>query len=202
MFQKKQRIYSETLGACIVDNLVQLPTGKGQNATYYVLKSVFDATKVAYIPAVNHQVALRELFSKEEAEKVKSMKPSVENEDETLYMDMFSDLMNAIVARDLLGALECAESASSLDSREKQKAFCIFAGECIRKIFMIRQNMMQIAGVAEHEKDFFLSVAARCNDTFCQRSVTNIEKVVGMIDRNVNSKILFCDLVNRMFLSI
>ncbi len=141
-------------------------------------------------------------LSKEEAEKVKSMKPSVENEDETLYMDMFSDLMNAIVARDLLGALECAESASSLDSREKQKAFCIFAGECIRKIFMIRQNMMQIAGVAEHEKDFFLSVAARCNDTFCQRSVTNIEKVVGMIDRNVNSKILFCDLVNRMFLSI
>ena len=70
MFQKKQRIYSETLGACIVDNLVQLPTGKGQNATYYVLKSVFDATKVAYIPAVNHQVALRYLFSKEEAEKM------------------------------------------------------------------------------------------------------------------------------------
>ena len=67
MFQKKQYIYSETQGACIVDNIVQLPAGKGENVPYYVLKSVFDATKVSYIPVHNHQVALRELFSVEEA---------------------------------------------------------------------------------------------------------------------------------------
>ena len=36
----------------------------------------------------------------------------------------------------------------------------------------------------------------------CSRAITNIEKAVAMIDRNVNSKIVFCDLVNRMFLSI
>jgi len=130
------------------------------------------------------------------------MKPADENEEERIYLDMFSDLMNAIVSRDLLGALECGEAISSLESREKQKAFCIFAGECIRKIFMIRQNLMHISGVKEDEKDFFNSVSGRCSDAFCQKSITNIEKVVSMIDRNVNSKILFTDLVNRMFLSI
>jgi len=67
MFQKKQKIYSETQGVCIVENIVQLPAGKGETLPYYVLKSVFDTSKVSYIPVNNHQVNLRELFSEEEA---------------------------------------------------------------------------------------------------------------------------------------
>ena len=67
MFQKKQKIYSETQGVCIVDNIVQLPAGKGETLPYYVLKSVFDSSKVSYIPVNNHQVNLRELFTVEEA---------------------------------------------------------------------------------------------------------------------------------------
>ena len=67
---------------------------------------------------------------------------------------------------------------------------------------MIQQNMPQIAGVAEAEKDFYDEMAERCGKGFCLRTITNIENVVAMIDRNVNSKILFCDLVNRMYLGI
>ena len=67
MFQKKQTIYSETQGVCIVDNIVQLPAGKGETLPYYVLKSVFDASKVSYIPVNNHQVKLREIFTEDEA---------------------------------------------------------------------------------------------------------------------------------------
>ena len=67
MFQKKQKIYSETQGVCIVDNIVQLPAGKGETLPYYVLKSVFDSSKVSYIPVNNHQVNLREVFTVEEA---------------------------------------------------------------------------------------------------------------------------------------
>ena len=67
MFQKKQKIYSETQGVCIVDNIVQLPAGKGETVSYYVLKSVSDTSKISYIPVKNHQVNLRELFSLEEA---------------------------------------------------------------------------------------------------------------------------------------
>ena len=70
MFQKKQKIYSETQGVCIVDNIVQLPAGKGETLPYYVLKSVFDLTKVSYIPVNNHQVILRELFTVEEAKEL------------------------------------------------------------------------------------------------------------------------------------
>ena len=66
MFQKKQKIYSETQGVCIVENIVQLPAGKGATLPYYVLKSISDE-KTSYIPVNNHQVNLRELFTEEEA---------------------------------------------------------------------------------------------------------------------------------------
>ena len=38
MFQKKQIIYSETLGVCVVDNIVSLAASKREKAVpYYVL---------------------------------------------------------------------------------------------------------------------------------------------------------------------
>jgi len=125
-----------------------------------------------------------------------------DKEDYNRFMDMFSDLMNSLVARDLSSALECGEQIASLDSREKQKAFCTFAGDCIRKIFMLQQKLPQIAGIPEEESAFYETMAQKCGRKFCSKTITNIEKVAYMIDRNVNSKILFCDLVNRMFLSI
>ncbi len=141
-------------------------------------------------------------LSKDEAASVKALKPADDREEYTMFMDLFSDLMNSILTRDLMTALECGETIAALESREKQKAFCNFAGNCIRKIFMVQQNMMQIADVEVHEEEFFKTVAARCGRKFCARTMTNIEHVVAMIDRNVNSKILFSDLVNRMFVSI
>ena len=141
-------------------------------------------------------------LTKDETAQVKALNPFDDREEYNLFMDLFSDLMNAIVARDLMAALECGEVVAALDSREKQKAFCAFAGECIRKIFMIQQNMPQIAGIAEEEQEFYSAMAGKCGKGFCSKSITNIEKVVAMIDRNVSSKILFCDLVNRMFLSV
>ncbi len=141
-------------------------------------------------------------LTKEEAARVEALRPENDREEYDMYMDLFSDLMNALVTRDLTGVLECAETMSALDSREKQKAFCTFASECIRKIFMIQQKMPGLAGVDASEEEFYDGMAGRTAKTFCSRTITNIEKAVAMIDRNVNSKIVFCDLVNRMFLSI
>lgn len=141
-------------------------------------------------------------LSKEERERVLAQKPETEDEDHNLFMDLFSDLLRAVTDRDLTAALECGETMAALESREKQKAFCAFASECIRRIFMIQQKLPQLADVAPQEEAFYQEMASKCVKGFCTRSITNIEKVVAMIDRNVNSKILFCDLVNRMFVNI
>ena len=81
MFEKKQIIYSESQGVCRVDNIVSLSAVKGEpGVPYYVLKSVFDDSKVSYIPVENHQVVLRELFTKEEALALKDSKEAKEIE--------------------------------------------------------------------------------------------------------------------------
>ena len=65
MFEKKQIIYSETMGVCQVDNIVSLSATRGEaGVPYYVLRSVADKAKVSYIPVDHHQVVLRELLQR------------------------------------------------------------------------------------------------------------------------------------------
>ena len=72
MFQKKQVIYSESLGVCLVENIVQLTVVKDTpSVAYYVLKPLFSKQKASYIPVENHQVMLREIFTTEEALEIK-----------------------------------------------------------------------------------------------------------------------------------
>lgn len=192
-----------------------LPEKMNQETANRLLKMVEEPPEKTIFLFITHapEKVLQTIFSrcqsvrvlpltKEEAELVRSRKPEEDKEEYNRFSDLFADLMNAIVSRNLMGALDCSEQMAALESREKQKAFCTFASECIRKIYMIQQNMPQIADVPEDEHEFYSKMAASCGKSFCHRSVTNIEKVVAMIDRNVSSKILFCDLVNRMFLSL
>lgn len=123
-------------------------------------------------------------------------------ETESEFMDIFSDLLRAAVKKDLSAALEAGEAMSALDSREKQKAFCNFAGECIRKIFMLQQNMPQIAWISPQEKQFFSEAAKSTRPGFCTAALGYLDKAAALIERNVNSKIVFCDLANRLFLSV
>jgi hypothetical protein len=67
---------------------------------------------------------------------------------------------------------------------------------------MLQQNLPQIAAIPQEEEAFYAGIAGKCGRKFCSKTITSIEKVSYMIDRNVNSKILFCDLVDRMFFSI
>ncbi len=67
LFQKKEVIYSETIGVCIVDDIVKLADNKKESYNYYLLRSVYDRTIKAYIPVENHTVQLRNLITVDEA---------------------------------------------------------------------------------------------------------------------------------------
>ena len=192
-----------------------LPEKMNQETANRLLKMVEEPPQKTLFLFITHapEKVLQTIFSrcqsirvmpltKEEQRMVMERRPVVEDEDGTMFMELFSGLMNAIAAKDLMTALECGESMAALDSREKQKAFCNFAASCIRKIFMLQQNLQQIADVGEEEYGFYADMADKCPKGFCMKAIANIEKVVSMIDRNVSSKILFCDLVNRMFMNI
>ena len=192
-----------------------LPEKMNQETANRLLKMVEEPPQNTLFLFITHapEKVLQTIFSrcqsirvmpltKEEMRQVEAMRPKVEDEEGMAFMDIFSDLVRSIVLRDLTSALESGEAMAALESREKQKAFCTFAGEALRKIFMLQQGLPQIVEIAEQEQEFYNEMAQKCPKGFCVRAMANIDKVVSMIDRNVSSKILFCDLVNRMFMNI
>lgn len=90
MFQKKDIIYSETIGVCIVDDIVKLADNKKDIYQYYLLRSAFDRKKKAYIPVENHTVQLRNLISLREAMALQEAKDYEEKsalvKEEVLYV--------------------------------------------------------------------------------------------------------------------
>lgn len=112
---------------------------------------------------------------------------------------LFADLMDGLSRRDLPAALETGEALAALDSREKQKAFCNFAGEQLRKIFMLQHKMDGIAGIPPREEAFYRDAAGRCSRDFCRRGLEALGRTRFLLDRNVGQKILFCNLVTRLY---
>ena len=123
-------------------------------------------------------------------------------EDRQRYLDIFADMIDGALGKNLNAVLDAAENIASLESREKQKAFCTFAGECVRKVYMIQNKLPQIAYVSEQERDYITTLASRLPEKFCGRMMDYLDKAVSLLERNVNQKILFCDLANRVFFSV
>jgi DNA polymerase-3 subunit delta' len=125
--------------------------------------------------------------------------------DQSDYKDnlsLFEALATSFVEKDLMAALEVGENIAALDSREKQKAFCKFAGDCFRKIFLLQQDMADIAGITNDEIGFFQSVSGKCKKTFCRNAMACLDRAQLLLERNVNQKILFCDMVGKMFVKV
>lgn len=122
-----------------------------------------------------------------------------ENENFALESDLFHSLMEALLSKDLLTAQDVADQAASLPSRENAKSFCRYMSESLRKIFMLQQGLPQIAGLSAQEEDGFRKYAARCRKSFARTAMPHLDRARMLIDRNINLKILFCDLVNRLY---
>ena len=115
---------------------------------------------------------------------------------------LFAALMDALLAKDLMAAQDVGEQLAALPSRERAKAFCRYAAEGLRKIFMLQQGLGQIAGAAPAEAEAFAGYAARCRKTFPRKALPLLDNALMLIERNINLKILFCDLVDRLYILI
>ena len=120
-------------------------------------------------------------------------------EDYDEQLEIFAGLMEAIDSKDLIAALSFGDTLAGLGSREKQKAFCKFASESLRKIFLLQQNLSSIAGVTPGEKDKLATIASRCKKSSPRQALASLDRAKLLIDRNVSQKILFCDLVGRLY---
>lgn len=116
----------------------------------------------------------------------------------TESFDEFGILMDALCRHNLLEALDVSETLAALPSREKAKSFCKFASSSLRTIFLLQQGVGNMAGDDERAARW----ASSCRKTFPRVAAAAFDRATMLIDRNVNLKIIFADLVNRLYFSV
>ena len=123
------------------------------------------------------------------------------NADYNSFSDLFHDLVKALEKRDLEALIEIGESMAALPSREKQRNFCKFSGEALRRIFLLQQGLPDLAYIPEDELDFYQEAAKALPKKFPRIAMGLFDRTSMLVGANVNQKILFSDLVNRLYLA-
>ena len=137
-------------------------------------------------------------FSREEDREVHAKEGAETSE----LSDLFHDLLDALVRKDLLGALETGDAMAELGSREKQKRFCRVASEGLRNIFLLQQGLPDLADILGDERPFYEEMAAKLRKNFSRQALAALDRVLLLLERNGNQKILFTDLVNRLYMTL
>ncbi len=112
--------------------------------------------------------------------------------------ELFSGLMDAILRRDLLSALDAGERIAALPSREAAKTFCKFASYQLRIIFLAQQGLSSPAPDSADASSW----ASLCPKTFPRKALAVFDRTALLIDRNVNLRLLFTDMVDKLFMLI
>lgn len=113
------------------------------------------------------------------------------------YSELFRSLMDALDSRDLCSALDAADGISALGSRENAKAFCKFAAESLRNVFVIQQGLDKIA-VNPGEDEYRWASSFR--KTFAREALGAFSRAERLIERNVNQKIIFTELAGKLYI--
>ncbi len=121
---------------------------------------------------------------------------------DAVLADLFHDLLNALVEKNLLAALETGEALASLESRERQKAFCRVASQDLRTLFLLQQKLPALTHIKADEEDYYRRMAAALKPAFPRLALSCVDRALLMIERNVNQKILFADMVNQLYIRV
>ncbi len=118
------------------------------------------------------------------------------------FEQWFTQLMDALLSDRLVDAWAVGDQIAALSSREKQKAFCIFVSDMLRKIFLMQQRMEDLSYATASRGEICKRLAGKISPKFASRMQPFLDKTVYYIDRNVSQKILFTDLIDRMSVNI
>jgi len=112
--------------------------------------------------------------------------------------ELLDALMEALIARNLPLALDASDRIAALPTRESAKAFCRYAAEAMRQVFLAQQGLNALS----RDDGKFGLWASRCRKTFPRQALEALGRAQTLINRNVNAKLLFTDLVDRLYINI
>lgn len=168
--------------------VIYLPEKMNQEAANRLLKMIEEPPSLTLFVLVTHspENVLQTIRSRCQTFRVIPSGREVEVDSE--FVGIFNALMESLCEKDLLKSLDLVNALCALPSRENAKAFCKFASAQMRDIFMAQQGMPGATSVW----------AGRCRMTFPRKALEVFDRTSLLIDRNVNQKILFTDLIDRL----
>lgn len=183
--------------------VIYLPEKMNQEASNRLLKMIEEPPAQTEFLLITHspEKVLTTISSRCQRIRIVPQAPSkaVSGESEAVCAELFAQLMAALTAKDLLAAIGAGEEIASLPSRESAKAFCRYASDRMRQIFVAQQGL---AALADGSDPSVAAWAAACRKTFPRMAASHIDHAHQLIERNVNLKILFTDLVDRLYTAI
>ena len=108
--------------------------------------------------------------------------------------ELFNGLMDSLASRDFYACLEVADKLAALPSRDIAGSFCKFAAFRMRGIFLSQQGLPS-DGDADCAR-----WASALPKSFPRRALAEFDSAARMIQLNVNLRILFTDLVSKLYI--
>ena len=183
----------ERMNAASANALLKMVEEPPQN-TLFVL--ITHAPEKVLVTISSRCLHLRVMPLGPEAEAEVHSEEAAEN---TVLLDLFHDLMQAVLDRDLLAALETGDALADIKIREQQKSFCRLASEELRSIFLIQQKMPRLAAVTPDREAFLAKLASSLRPAFPRMAMGSLSRALQLLERNVNQKIIFTDLVSQIY---
>lgn len=179
--------------------VIYLPELMNQEASNRLLKIIEEPPSLTQFILVTHapDKVLKTISSRCQCLRMKPRGEAEATEGDALseqYGELFKALMDALLSRDLLAAVEAGENIATLPTRESLKAFCRYSVDRCRRIFLVQQGMGQLAGNDENVAQW----AGKCRKTFPRKAMELFDGALAMITRNVNQKIVFTDLACKL----
>ena len=126
---------------------------------------------------------------------------SGEEPDPAEYREIARSLLEAGLAKRILDTFPQWEMLADL-GREKQREWCLYMENYIRKIWLCAQGLDDLAVLSPQEEAPVRDFAAKIKPAFYEKAFTALEGALQAIGSNVNPKLTFCDLSNRLLLAL
>ena len=181
--------------------VVYLPEKMNADAANRLLKSLEEPPQKTLFLLVTHapEKVLPTIASRCQCIRLAPVSRSELSVDSEQMRELFAGIMGAVVARDLQSALEAGEAVAALPSRDKVKAFIKYASSMMREIFLVQQGLRDLSGSSSEDVALAATYAPSLKKSFSRSMLPVLDRAYMLVERNVNQKIVICDLVNKLF---
>ncbi len=114
-----------------------------------------------------------------------------------VFLPIVTEVMDAVALKKLNALIEANEAVLAL-SRQQQKEYCVYLEDFLRKVLMEKNGVHEIANILPSEQSAIQRFTT-LSPAFFEKAFKAVEDCIIHLEANVNSKMIFADLANRLF---